>query len=92
MRSSFLGKLSFEVPVPMPQPVIISYASLTSDKLPSSQTRVPASNSSLYSAAALKSERILSKFWGDEVEESDDHNAEALVSSKKIADPKVIKN
>jgi len=30
---------------------------------------VPASKSSLHSAAALKSVKILSKFWGDKVEE-----------------------
>jgi len=52
---------------PMPQPVTTSYASLTSDKLPSSQ--IPTFKSSLHSAAAIKSVQILSKFWGDEVEE-----------------------
>jgi len=52
---------------PMPQPVTTSYASLTSDKLPSNQILVPASKSSLHSAGALKSLQILSKFWGDEV-------------------------
>ena len=92
VRSSFPGKLSFEVRVPMLQPITTSYASLTSDKLPSSQTRVPASKSSHYSAAALKSVQILSKFWGDEVEEGEDYNVEALLSSKKIADPKVIQH
>lgn len=92
VRSSFPGKLSFEVPLPTPQPVTTNYASLTSDKLPSSQTWVPASKSSLCSAAALKSVQILSKYWGDEVEEGEDHNVEALVSSKKSADPKDIQN
>jgi len=92
VRSSFLGKLSFEVLVPMPQPVTTSYASLTSDKLPSSQTWVLASKSSLYSAAALKSVQIHSKFWGDEVEEGDDHSVKEPMSFKKIVDPKVIQN
>ena len=54
---------------PMPQPITTSYASLTTDKLPSSQILVPASKSSFHSTAALKSVHILSKFWGDEVEE-----------------------
>jgi hypothetical protein len=76
---------------PMPQPVTTSYASLTSDKLPSSQ--IPTSKSSLHSAAALKSVHILSKFWGDEVEEVmedtlspdkrievEEDNVEALIS------------
>ena len=54
---------------PMPQPITTSYASLTTDKLPSSQILIPASKSSFHSAAALKSVEILSKFWGDEVEE-----------------------
>lgn len=53
----------------MPQPITTSYASLTTDKLPSSQILIPASKSSFHSAAAFKSVKILSKFWGDEVEE-----------------------
>jgi len=53
---------------PMPQPITTIYASLTTDKLPSSQTLVPSSKSSLHFAAALKSVQILSKFWGDEVD------------------------
>ena len=56
-------------PVPMPQPITTSFASLTSDKLPSSQTLIPASKP--LSAAAQKSVQILIKFWGDEVEEGD---------------------
>lgn len=74
----------------MPQPITTKYASLTSDKLSSSQTLVSASKSSLHSAAALKSVQILSKFWGDEVEEGEDHISEAPVSSNKIVDPQVI--
>jgi len=62
----------------MPQPVTISYDSLTSDKLLSNQNLDPASKPSLHSAAALKSVHILSKFWGDEVEEED--NDEAITS------------
>ena len=52
---------------PKLQPITTSYASLTTHKLPSSQTLVPASNSSL-SVAAL-SVQILFKFWRDEVDE-----------------------
>jgi len=55
--------------VSMSQPVTTHYDSLTNDKLPSSQILVPVSKPSLHSAAALKSVQILSKFWGDEVEE-----------------------
>lgn len=64
-------KTSVDTPglTPMPQPITTSYASLTPDKLPSSQILVPASKSSFHSAAALKSVQILSKFWGEEVEE-----------------------
>jgi hypothetical protein len=70
---------------PILQPITTNYASLTSDKLPSSQTLVSASKSSLHSAAALKSVQILSKFWGDEVEEEMEDtpshdNAEATIS------------
>jgi hypothetical protein len=64
----------------MPQPITTKFASLTSDKLPSSQTFIPASKP--LSAAAKKSVQILSKFWGDEVEEGDveEDNDEAIVS------------
>jgi hypothetical protein len=54
---------------PMPQPITTSYANLITNKLPSSQTLVPASKSSPHSVATLKSVQILSKFWGDEVDE-----------------------
>ena len=57
---------SMHATAPMPQPVITNYASLTSDKLPSSQ--ISTFKSSLHSDAALKSVQILSKFWGEEVE------------------------
>jgi len=53
----------------MLQPITTSYASLISDKLPSSQTLFLASKSSLHSVATLKSVQILSNFWGDEVNE-----------------------
>jgi len=53
----------------MSQLITTSYASLTTDKLPSSQILIPIFKSSFHSAAALKSVHILSKFWGDEVEE-----------------------
>jgi len=55
--------------VSIPHPVTTRYARSTSDKLPSIQILVHASKPSLHSAAALKSVHILSKFWGDEVEE-----------------------
>ena len=55
--------------VSMPQSVTTHYDSLTSDKLPSSKILFPVSKPSLHSAAALKSVQILSKFWGDELEE-----------------------
>lgn len=58
-----------QVFTPMPQPITASYASLTPDKLPSSQILVPASKSFFHSTASLKSVQILSKFWGEEVEE-----------------------
>jgi len=45
---------------------------MTSDKLPFSHVLIPASVTSLPSAAARKSVKILSKFWGDEVEEGED--------------------
>jgi len=48
----------------MPQPITTNCVSLTTDKLPSSQTLVSASKSSIHSAATLKSVQILSKFWG----------------------------
>lgn len=94
-----LSPVSYHQPVtqsmyataPMPQPVTTSYASLTSDKHPSSQ--IPIFKSSLHSAAALKSVQILSKFWGDDVEEvmedtissdkrieAEEDNVEALIS------------
>jgi len=62
----------------MPQPVTTRYDSLTSDNLPSNQNLVLASKSSLHSAATLKSVQILSKLWGDEVEE--EGNDEAIPS------------
>ena len=64
----------------MPQPVTTRFASLTSDKFPSSQTLILASKS--LSTAAQKSVHILSKFWGVEVEdgEVEEDNAEAIVS------------
>ena len=67
-------------PVPMPQPVTTKFAGLTNDKLPSSQTLIPASKP--LSTAALKSVQIISKFWGDEVEqgEVEEDIAEAIVS------------
>lgn len=49
---------------PILQPVRTSYASLTRDTLPSSQTLVPSSKSPLHSTGTLKSVQILSKFWG----------------------------
>ena len=72
----------------MLQPITIKYASLTSDKLPSCQTLVLVSNSALHSAPALKSVKILSKFWRDEVEEVmedtlNHDNAEATISNFK---------
>jgi len=70
----------------MRQLVTTRFASLTSDKLPSSQTLVSASKP-LYDAT-LKSVQILSKFWRDEVEEGDDHISEAPMSSNKNVDPK----
>jgi len=51
---------------------------LTSDKLPSNQNLVLAAKTSLHSTTALKSVQILSKFWGDEVEE--EGNDEAIPS------------
>jgi hypothetical protein len=59
----------------MSQPVTTRYDSLTSDMLPSNQNPVLASKPSLHSAAALKSVQILSKLWGDEVEEEDNDEA-----------------
>ena len=74
-------------PVPMPQPITTKFASLTTNKLPSSQTFIPASKP--LSAAAKKSVQILSKFWGDEVEEGDveDDNDEAIVSDFEQHNP-----
>lgn len=68
--------------------ILSSLPCFNSLKLGSDQTLVPASKP--FSAAALKSVQILSKFWRDEVNEGDDHNFEALVSSIKTVDPKVI--
>ena len=62
----------------MSQPVTISYDSLTSDKLPPNQNLASASKPSLHSATALESVQILSKFWGDKVEEED--NDEVITS------------
>jgi len=57
------------MPVPMAQHVTINYASLTTDKLHSSQTLIAASKPSLHFVAVLKNVKILSKFLGDEVDE-----------------------
>jgi len=69
---------------PMSQPITTSYASLTTDKLPSSQTLVPAFKSSFHSAAALKSVHILSKFWGDDVEEVEKVMEDTLSHDKRL--------
>jgi len=80
-------KVWVDTPVftPMLQPITTKYASLTSDKLPSSQTLVSASKSSIHFVAVLKSVQILSKFSGNEVEEEMEDtlrhdNAEATIS------------
>jgi len=69
---------------PMPQPITTSYASLTIDKLPSSQILVPASKSSFHSAAALKSVHVLSKFWGDEVEKVEEVMEDTLSHDQRL--------
>jgi len=65
-----------DMPGPMPQPITTYHDNLTSDKLPFSHVLIPASITSLPSTAALKSVQILSKFWGDEVEEGEDCSLE----------------
>jgi len=63
-------------PVHMSKLVTTRLARLTSDKLPSNQTMIPAFKP--LSAATLMSVQILSKLWGDEVEED---NVEAIISN-----------
>jgi len=73
-----------QVLTPMLQPITTRYVNLTTDKLPSSQTLVLASKSSFHSAAALKSVQILSKFWGDEVEEVEEVMEDTLSHDKRL--------
>ena len=64
-------KVWVDAPVftPMPQPITTSYANLATNKLPSSQTLVPASKSSFHSAAALKECADYFQILGDVVDE-----------------------
>ena len=68
----------------MPQPITTSYANLTTDKLPSSQTLVPTSKSSFHYVVALKSVQILSKFWGDEVDEVEEVIENTISHDKRL--------
>lgn len=81
---------------PLPQPITTYHDALTSDKLPFSHVLIPASVTSLPSAAALKSLKILSKFWGDEVEEGEDCSLEVtsedIPAASKEACPLTLKH
>jgi len=83
-----LGRLKAWVDTPVltlrPQPITTNYDYLTIDKLPPSQTLVPASNCSFHSDAALKSVHILSKFWGDEVDEVEEVIEDATSHDKRL--------
>ena len=88
--------LPYDMLDPLPQPITTYHDALTSDKLPFSHILIPASVTPIPSAAALKSLKILSKFWPDEIEEGEDCSLEVtsedIPAASKEACPLTLKH
>jgi hypothetical protein len=65
---------------PFPAP-ITTYVTLGTDK---NILKIPASKSSFHSVAALKSVQILSKFWGDVVDEAEEVIEDTISHDKRL--------